>query len=451
LSSHALQATRLDAVAEARTGSTSVKIAIKAVVWAATVSSLPVVAFAQDPPACASHVTRDNLVRCALSASLLVSAEQREVEAATARRLAVSALLPANPVLSLAGARRSIPRAADSFDWDATLSQEFEVAGQRAVRRDAARAEITAQEKRVSLARREVAASAWQAFFEVLSAREEQRLTSNLMAATQTLATAARARADNGLIPPIESDVADASAVRVLQAKFAATRRLKTAETLLVSLLGLDAARTNVEVQGDLVPIAGLEHLAASRMTKATTERPEVLALQAEQRALQLRANAYRRARIPNPTLSIFAREDGFNERVVGLGVSLPIPLPGNIGHTYLGEIAEAEALAQRVGTDRERIQRALRLEFMTALQAYDSRKQEIEAFTPEKLARAEESLRALGQAVEAGRLSVRDAVVAQQALIEFLQANLAARRAVCLASVELARAASLPLEGNSP
>lgn len=427
------------------------KIATKLVMVTAVVTSMHGTASAQQALSCAARVTRHNLVPCALRASLLVGAEQHEVQAAAGRRLAVSSLVPSNPVLSLSAGRRSLSRSADNYDWDANLSQELEVAGQRGIRRDAAQAEIDARTRHLTQVRREVAASAWLAFFEALSAREEQRLASSLTTATQGLASAARARADNGLIAPIEVDVAEAAAVRVLQAKLAAERRLTSAELEIRSLLGFDAAMGESAIVGELLPIAGLESAAALQVSKATSQRPELLALQSEQRALELRADAYRRARIPNPTLSLFAREDAFNERVFGLGLSFPIPIPGNIGRTYLGEIAEAEALAQRVAADREQLRRALRLEFLTALQTYESRTREIAVFTPDKLARAEDSLRSLGQAVEAGRLGVRDAVVTQQALIEFLQANLATRRAWCLASVDLARAAGMPLEGRTP
>jgi cobalt-zinc-cadmium efflux system outer membrane protein len=175
------------------------------------------------------------------------------------------------------------------------------------------------------------------------------------------------------------------------------------------------------------------------------------MALDAERRAFELRAAAFRRTRIPNPTLSLFAQNDGFNEHVFGAGLSLPIPLPGNVGRTYLGEIAEAEALAQKAAIDRERLARAIRLEILTALSTFNSRAAEVQAFTSERVTRAHETLRSLGEEVEAGRLSVRDALVAQQALVELLQADVAARRAWCLASVDLARAAGVTLEGETP
>lgn len=337
------------------------------------------------------------------------------------------------------------------YNWDAALSQEIEIAGQRGIRRDAAQAEVDAQAKRVLVSRRDVAAAAWVAFFDVQTAHEDQRLAGRLTAATQMVSIVAHARADKGLIAPVDADVADAITLRVLQAKLESDRRVATTDAHLLSLMGLDAARGPLTVDGELVPIAGVERAAASLIARAATERPEVLALDAERKAFELRADAYRRTRIPNPTVSIYAQNDGFNEHVLGVALAIPIPLPGNVGRTYAGEIAEAEALARRVATDRERVGREIRLEIIIAAQAYESRTKEVEAFTPERVTRAEETLRSLGQEVEAGHLGVRDAVVAQQAMIELLQANVAARRAWCVASVDLARAAGLALEGGTP
>jgi cobalt-zinc-cadmium efflux system outer membrane protein len=369
------------------------------------------------------------------------------MRAAEGRKLTVSSLLPSNPVVSISAGRRIIPGGVQVTNWYASLAQEIEVAGQRGVRRDAADAELDARSLRSVSLRREVAAFAWSAFFDALAAREEQRLAIRLATAAEAVSAAARARADQGLIAPVDADVADAAGVRVLQARLGADRRLAQAEATLISLLGLDPAHGPIVIEGELVPLAGVASAITSVALRTPSERPEVLALDAERKAFELRADAYRRTRIPNPTVSLFAQNDGFNERVFGVGLSIPIPLPGNVGRTYVGEVAEAEALALRAADDRERIRREIRLEIVTAGQGFESRGKEIEAFTPARIKRAEESLLSLVQAVETGRLSVREAVVAQQALIEFLQAEVAARRAWCLASVELARAVGMLLE----
>jgi len=87
----------------------------------------------EGPPSC-SKVARENLVRCALGSSLVVQVERKELEVAQAREVAVSPLLPANPVLALTAAKPT-NSSFNSYDWSASLSQEIEVAGQRGLRR----------------------------------------------------------------------------------------------------------------------------------------------------------------------------------------------------------------------------------------------------------------------------------------------------------------------------
>lgn len=420
--------------------------ALCAVVMAAVPSSP---AAAQERADCQARVTRSNVVQCALAASLVVRGEQQELVAARARKTAASPLLPSNPTLLVSAARRN-SATQEATNWYASLNQEVEIAGQRGVRRDAAEAGITAQSQRVLLSRRETAAAASTAFFEALAARDEQNLADRLTVTADAVAVAARARADRGLIATVDADVADAVAVKVLQAKLAAARRLAVANADLSVLLGLDAARAPA-VEGELAPLSEVVVALATRGANPVGARPELLALEAERRASSLRADAFRRSRIPNPTLSLLAQSDGFQERVLGAGIAFPLPLPGNVGRTYRGEIAEAEAVAARAATDRDRTARKLRADVATTAQAFTSRTEEVAAFSADRIARAEASLTSLGEEVKAGRLAARDAAIAQQALIELLRANVEARRAWCLASVDLALALNLPLEKVSP
>jgi cobalt-zinc-cadmium efflux system outer membrane protein len=158
----------------------SLKVAaITAAATLAHVSS----AGAQDVRRCLP-ITRSNVVTCAESASYSVKAQSYAKDAAEARRVAVSPLLPSNPVLSVLGGRRW-QGDLSGHHWSASLAQEVELAGQRGVRRDAAQADVEAQSKRVGAQRREVAAAAWMAYFEAISTAEEQRLAVRLAEATQ--------------------------------------------------------------------------------------------------------------------------------------------------------------------------------------------------------------------------------------------------------------------------
>ncbi|MGH7328621.1 MAG: TolC family protein, partial [Polyangiaceae bacterium] len=399
-------------------------------------------AHAEEP--CGAHISRTNVVRCAWAASLTVRIEERTEEAALGRRESVSRLLPSNPVLSMNLSRRETASEVVP-NWDATLSQELEVAGQRGLRRDSADEEVLAQNKRVEIARRDVAAVAWATYFEVIAARDERELVDRQIETATAVSRAVHARADKGLIAPLDADVADAALLRLVQSKLTAERALAVATASLSTLEGIDLS-TALTVEGDLAPV-DVEREARSALLQSIDTRPEVQSAEAERRAMELRADAYRRARVPNPTLSVFVRNDEINDHVIGVGLAFPIPVPG-IGRVYSGEVAESEALARRAQAESDRARRTIRLAITTALQAYESRRAETEIFSADRLQRAEDGLKAIAAEVDAGRLTVRDAVVTQQALIDVLLANVEAHHQLAHASVELARAAGISLEG---
>lgn len=417
-----------------------------AVVAVAAVLSHPVEARAGSSSPCAAAIHRANVVRCALEASLASKAEREGLLAIEGRQEASSPILPSNPVLAVSGARRESAGQGPVVNWYATLSQELEIAGQRGARRRAADAEREAQESTVAATDREVAAAAWRAYFEAIAAREEVRLGEELEALTGKVVAAAKAAADKGLLSGVDADVAEVMHLKVVQEKLAATRREQQTKAALLSAMGLDP-QSAVAIEGELVPIADVEAFAAKQDPRAVDERPEVQALEAAGRAQEARASMYRRARVPNPTLSVFVQNDGFNERVFGVGLSLPIPLPQPVGRTYAGEIAEADALSRRSKTQAEQARRAIRLDLANALAAYASLRAQNEIYTAERLARAEQSLRAIASEIEAGRLAVRDALVSQQALVDLRRAGLETRKNLTLGSVDLALAAGYPLE----
>ena len=154
---------------------------------------------------------------------------------------------------------------------------------------------------------------------------------------------------------------------------------------------------------------------------------------------------------MPNATLAAFAEQDGYGERVYGLGLSLPLPLPGPLGPNHAGEIAELESQVRQAEAEKARAAARASLELARARASYAAHQSALRAFDAATLQRAESSLGELSAQIQAGRLSVRDALPAQQALIDLLRAHLQELAALCQASVELARALDLPLERGLP
>lgn len=384
---------------------------------------------------------RGRVVACALSASPELQEERASQSAAEGRREAVRPLLPSNPVLSGSLAARTGP-GQNGLNWNLSLGQELELAGQRGLRVEAAEHEVSAQAHRLSATRATVAARAWSAWFTVLAAKERARLAEKLQGATATVASTVHAMVAGGLASEVEADIADAAALRAAQERLS-LEGLAAASTAQLGLLVGTAQ--GLDVHGALEPLGVPAHALPA------ADRPELRALHETEAAFRRRADALARQTIPNPTLALFAQRDGFDEHVFGVGLSFPIPLPEPVGRTLAGEQREALALADKAAAEATRAQRTLDLALAAAQATHQAAAGVRALYTPERLGRAEARLESVAVQVKAGRLAVRDALAMQQALVEQLKADIDAREALCHASVELVRAAGLSLEGASP
>lgn len=399
-----------------------------------------------DSSSCSSTITRASLARCAVEASPVVNVISLDREVAAARLRAASPWLPSNPTLALSLASRRGDADTSATNWYASLSQEIELGGQRAARKESAEAQVEASAQRLVSTRRAVAVAAWKAYFDVLAARDEVVLARRMEALSTSIADATQAFADRGAIAGLDADLADVASSRARQARISAEGRVAASRAVLASLLGVAAEALVVE--GELDPIRDVE---AKARRSGDAQRPELKALEWEARSFEAKSRMYERQRIPSLTLSGFVQNDGFNERVLGVGLSFPVPLPFPVGRTYAGEISESRASARAVRAEVAMVQSVLRRETLVALAELDARVGERDSITPDKYSRAETTLTTLSNEVKAGKISARDAFVAQQTLMDVLQGRVRTRHAACLASVELARAAGLALEDGEP
>lgn len=294
---------------------------------------------------------------------------------------------------------------------------------------------------------RRVAAYGYAAYFDVLAARDAAEVARRLEANANEVARVTRGRAEAGVASPLDAELAEVASLRVAQARIVAERELRTSFARLATLLGRDPTQGPVAVAGTLEPLNGVDALVPAPGDALARQRPEVRALASEQRAHDERAEAFRRARVPSLTLQVFAQNDGYNERVLGAGVSVPIPLPQPVGRFYTGEIREAEAQARQTAAESDLLARELTADLARAVAAYETRRAEAALYTKARVERAEQLLSEIGKEIEAGRLSVRDGLLAQQQLIDVLRGSVETRHALCAASVELALAAGVPLE----
>lgn len=394
-------------------------------------------AVAEDAPNCDDEVARTNLVACAQAKSPALASELASLRAGEGRREAARPFLPSNPALSGSVASRASDDAR-AFNWYVTLSQELEVGGQSGLRVEAAEGELSALSAQVLVMRAEVAEQVWLAYFEVLAAKERAALARQVSKAVNEVAATVRGMAVNGLAAPVDATVSDSAAVRSSREVLEAERAVGAAEVRLGALLGLASKPT---ISGDLQPLL--------RAAASPVERPEAAALKAMRQASSRRIELLRRGRVPNPTISLFAQNDGFNERVFGVGLGLPIPLPQPLGRTAAGEIAEAVAFEDKQQADLQKLERSLAAELAVARLEYDAGAKILALYSVSRKAEATQALMAIATQLGAARFSVREALNAQQALVELLKAEVDARQSLCVASVRLVRANGGSLEGR--
>ncbi len=416
-----------------------------AVAMLAAVYFSSIVEVRAETASCAS-IQRANLVRCALDKSLEAKAERQSLEITTARQETARTVLPANPLLAVSGGRRTTTGATPAINWYVTLSQEIEIGGQRSARQRVAEAEHEVQENIVTKTDRDIAASAWLAYFDALAAKEEVRLAERWEELTAKVANATRTATDHGVVSGLDADIAEAAHLHAAQERFSAIQHEHVTRATLLTQLGLHL-NAAITIEGELQPLTEAEPFAAKQDVSTLGDRPEVQTLEASGRAFSARVSLLRRSRIPNPTLGVFIQDDGFHERVIGAQISIPIPLPHPVGRTNAGEIAEAEASARRASTDVERTSRDIELKLSNARASFAAAKAQQQIYTTERIDRTNQSLQAIASEIEAGRLSIRDVIMAQTTLIDVLRTALETKKNFAKASVELAIAAGYPLE----
>ena len=410
---------------------------------AATISTATVIdstPAAGEEAGCA-RVTRANLVSCALAASLAAEVERHGVDAARGREEAARPLLPSNPVLSGWVARRTATGFGSDTNWSLNLSQEIEISGEGAARLRSAAFGRSAQEQVLAATKRQAAAEAWRAHFDALANDEALRLVRRLSETAQRVAVLLEGRVG----PPARLGSRCGRRRRELRSCRESKNRRGRTRIAGEGRPGVGSrARPRPILRGYGRTRAACA-AAWARYCDART-RPELRALEAEARSERERASMFRRSRVPSRKISVFVERDGFDERVLGAGLALPIPLPHPLGRTASGEIAEAESLEQMAMSRARRVRRDLE-RILPARVRRTKRAVRDALYTPERKARAEQGLASMAAQIESGRLGIRDAIVAQEALVGLLIAELEARRRLCLSSVDLAYAMGVALE----
>lgn len=346
------------------------------------------------------HLTIHDAVHRAAGTTTEVSESRRDLSVAKANLARSQALLPDDPVVAV-GAYHStlkedifneqeefIGRRGYGPNYTFSLSQELEVAGQRAFRVDASAKEVDRARFALKSQRDSLAATVKTAFVHALIESDKLAVAQRAHDATVELTSP---QPDGARVT--QSARVSANLLRIQAAHTRselAQAQLSRAQALaaLKRLCRIPVSQT-VELSGtadtQAQALAPLEEL----VRRALANRPDLAALQAGLESADANLAAKHREKIPNVTVSAAVSQFA-GATLAGGDVSIPIP----IFHGKVGDLEEAIAERNHAGRQLDLGKADVEKEVVDAYQAYTVAAVALQAYQREIVPLNEENLR---------------------------------------------------------
>lgn len=340
-------------------------------------------------------------------------AARQELEIARGRLVKAQYPNQFNPALGGGAAQRHFSTGpGGSTDFDLTLSQELEVAGQRGKRIEEAEKNLARVTQQVKDRERLTVGQVKDAFYRSLYLKRRLELFQTVETLNRRLRDIAASRFQAGDVAKMEVNVAEVRLGQARKDTIVAGRDYRNALQELERLLG-------IEPVGRLTPNGQLtihpqpfqpDHL----LQMALENRPDLQAAVTEQQRVAAETALTRRLIVPNPTLQAFYRREEGGQTITGGALSFPLPL-------FDRKQAELTQLAGRAGQARyERQGTELRIqqEVRDALRSYEAAREEVAVFEIAVLDRAAENFQLIETAYREGKIDLFQVVVVQNDLV---------------------------------
>ncbi len=378
----------------------SVPFGAVCLLYAAMLSAAPVSAssppVAARPTALASSPLQE-AVRRIWQASPEVQAARADLDAARARSRAAAQPLY-NPSLSLDAENADVNRRT------AGISLPLDLSGKRRARTSQGEADLLAAEASYNVRRRDVAARWLKAWSTAALAARQSELGRRRLALMQRFDDLAAQRLKVGDISSPERDLAGLA--------------LGEAQVQQATLAGNEAAARAalLAISGDqstaLPPLpAGMSPAVGSVTPLPVDELPELRLSRAQQASAEAGVQVARRARIPDPTLSLTGgqvRSGPRTDQVIGVSVSIPLP----VLNTGRAEVDAAQAEAAAAAASVRSRQFVLRAGLQETQARYAALRGAAEAFRSGRAAAFEDRTTLLEKLWRAGEISTSDYLV---------------------------------------
>ncbi|KKK73968.1 hypothetical protein LCGC14_2888480, partial [marine sediment metagenome] len=331
-----------------------------------------------------------------------------------ADRIKASLLFPSNPELKTEIGTRESPSPEERHtDYSISLSQEFEVFGQRRKRIRVAEKNIERVKHEIADVERNVIAKVKSSFYEVLTSLEIVKLQSYVEGIFKKLWSATAERYKAGAISALELNSIKIRYGLTKQQLLVAKKNYQNSLLNLKLLLGKPRNEA-LNIQGKLSYEklhVSLEDILAS----AYRVRPDLKAMEFEKERASEEISLRKAEIIPNPDLSgFFTRESGTDD-IVGGGVSISIP----IWDRKQSELKKARTAKDVANINIKNKYLEIQKEVETAYRSFTAAKEGIVIYTDEIMPQVDESLKLNEISYKEGKINFIGFLTVQSDLIE--------------------------------
>jgi cobalt-zinc-cadmium efflux system outer membrane protein len=342
------------------------------------------------------------------------------------QRIDAAINLPANPQVGIAaGVRRAGERS--GFDYELSIAQQLEVAGEPGLRRTAAAARHETAKARTDAVRWTTHVEVHRLFVALLLVAEQRVQAERFIALSKALRHIAARTLAAGETEPLVLLIADADLARTEALRIEVERQERSLRARLAAVIGWSG--NPLSVTGKLPPVQpapALDHLLSKMSEAHPSMRIQELAVVARNADARLAE----RDAWPEPTVGVsVARESapGGGEApadIFMLTVGVPLPL----WRRNQGERARAVARARLADDQRAANAIRLRSELTAAVAELDAAAARVAVFDRDVMPNLETNLRLLERAYTLGEVDAHQVSQTRERLLNAARQALAAR-----------------------
>lgn len=370
----------------------------------------------------------DELVRQVQSGNPELDFYRAEIAAARAGRR--SAARWENPEISAElGSKKVWDRQGstlgDGAAWSVALAQPFEWPGRLALRKAIANQQIEMAELGLQQFQAALAARAHSLGHAVLAARQKADAAQEVAARYRALLEVVVQRDAAGVTPLLEQRILESGTITLGRRATDAEREVQAALLELNQLRG-QPAPTPIQLTGQLVAATNIPALSLL-LDSATTNNFEIRMKRMELAQQGFQVRLARNERYPRVTVAPYYSQERASdeERIVGLGMSFPLPL----WNRNQGNIEAATAREQQAEASLRVVIREVERAVTDHALALESRLAEMAQWRPEAQQQLREAAELADRHYRLGAVPVTTYLEMQNQYLEALDALLATRR----------------------